>query len=214
MVLPNDIQAIQQVINTNLAGEVAHLEMLPTRKASSKLLKEAESYRESAVAILLFRVNEVLRSVLIQRQTYNGPHSGQVSFPGGKRDSDDENLIQTALREMHEEIGFDDENIVLLGELTRIFIPVSHFLVYPYVFYTEKMPVFDADSIEVSEIIQFDLYDITAATNKTVTKIKMENGALMTNIPCFVIQDKIVWGATALMMNELRWVLEQIPKIR
>ncbi len=207
MNLPSDILALIERLSGELPGETAHREMLPYREATSTMLKSVDDYRESAVAILLYHEAETLKSVLIQRPTYNGTHSGQMSFPGGKKDPEDLNLIATALREMHEEIGFIDENIMHLGQLSRVYIPVSRFLVYPHLFYSRDVYPFTPDPIEVEDIITFPLHDITLSENKTTTKIKLDNNVVMKDVPCFMINGKVVWGATALIMEELRRVL-------
>ena len=202
--LPHDIENIRKALSGELPGEAAHLEMLPYRGVTSTMLKSANDYRESAVAVLLFHEDEALKSVLIERPTYNGTHSGQMAFPGGKRDAEDPDLIFTALREMHEEIGFKDDKIIHLGQLTRVYIPVSRFLVYPHVFYSQNVYPFTPDPIEVESIITFDLFDICKPENKTTTQIKLDNGVIMKDITCFDIAEKVVWGATALVMEETR----------
>jgi hypothetical protein len=105
---------------------------------------------------------------------------------------------------MHEEIGFKDDKIIHLGQLTRVYIPVSRFLVYPHVFYSQNVYPFTPDPIEVESIITFDLFDICKPENKTTTQIKLDNGLIMKDIPCFDIAEKVVWGATALVMEETR----------
>ena len=207
MLLPEDIQRIQRRLQGELPGEKAHLAMLPYREATSKMLETVDDFRESAVSILLYHEAEHLRSVLIQRPTYNGTHSGQMAFPGGKRDLTDKDLIHTALPEMHEEIGFHDPNILHLGALSRVFIPLSRFLVYPHVFYSKNIHPFTPDPIEVADIVTFNFFDICKPENKTTTKIKLDNGMNLKDIPCFMIEEKVVWGATALVMEEMRRVL-------
>jgi 8-oxo-dGTP pyrophosphatase MutT (NUDIX family) len=202
--LPHDIENIRKALSGELPGEAAHLEMLPYRGVTSTMLKSANDYRESAVAVLLFHEDDALKSVLIERPTYNGTHSGQMAFPGGKKDPTDPDLIFTALREMHEEIGFKDDEIINLGQLTRVYIPVSRFLVYPHVFYSQNVYPYTPDPIEVKSIITFDLFDICKPENKTTTQIKLDNGVIMKDIPCFDIAEKVVWGATALVMEETR----------
>jgi 8-oxo-dGTP pyrophosphatase MutT (NUDIX family) len=208
MPLPPDIRKLQSKLQSDLPGEQAHLEMLPYREATSKMLATVPEFRESAVAILLFHQAEELCSVLIQRPNYMGSHSGQIAFPGGRRDETDPDLIHTALREMHEEIGFIDPQIQHLGELTKIYIPVSKFLVYPNIFYTHVEPNFKPNPREVEDIITFPLGQICEPDCLTTTNITMDRGVIMKNIPCFMINQKVVWGATALMMNELRMIIE------
>jgi len=208
MLLPADVAAIAERLATNLPGEVAHLEMLPYREATSDLLKTASDYRESAVAILLYHENNSLKTVLIERPKYDGTHSGQMAFPGGKKDESDPDLVFTALREMHEEIGFHNPNIHFVGSLTKVYIPVSRFLVYPNVFYSPFVYPFTPDKHEVADIITFGLEELTNSENLSSIKIKLDNGVTIENIPCFKIQNRIIWGATALIMNELRMILK------
>ena len=208
MWLPPDISELRNKIQGDLPGESAHLEMLPYREATSKMLAAVPEFRESAVSILLFHKADELRSVLIQRPTYQGSHSGQISFPGGKRDETDRDLTHTALREMHEEIGFHDPEIQNLGELTKVYIPVSRFLVYPNVFYTRFEPKFVPDPREVEDILTFPLTRICEPDCLTTTNIQLDKGILMKNIPAFMINDRVVWGATALMMNELKKMIQ------
>jgi len=183
MNLPSDILALIERLSGDLPGETAHTEMLPYREVTSTMLKSVADYRESAVSILLYHEDEILKSVLIQRPTYNGTHSGQMAFPGGKKDPEDADLIATALREMHEEIGFIDENIMHLGQLSQVYIPVSRFLVYPHLFYSRDVYPFTPDPIEVQDIITFPLHDITLSENKTTTKIKLDNNVVMKDYP-------------------------------
>jgi len=207
MQVPSDIEALMRRLAGELPGEVAHKEMLPYRELTSTMLKSVMDFRDSAVAILLYEEHDAMKSVLIERPTYNGSHSGQMAFPGGKKDPGDPDLIYTALREMHEEIGFQDDNIMHLGALSRVYIPVSRYLVYPHVFYSQKVYPFTPDPFEVANIVTFDFHEISKPENKTTTKIKMDNGVTMKDVPCFKIADKIVWGATALIMEELRRIL-------
>lgn len=74
----------------------------------------------AAVLILLYPDNGSIYTVFIQRPEYDGVHGGQISFPGGKQEPSDENIIQTAIREAHEEIGADPAKISVIGTLTPL----------------------------------------------------------------------------------------------
>lgn len=204
------IQELCRLIQSgNLPGETAHKDMIPFRPLTSELLPKASDYRESSVAILLYKEDSLWKSVLIERPTYEGVHSGQIAFPGGKRDLTDKNLITTALREMQEEIGFHDTAIHFIGQLSPVYIPVSKFLVYPHVFITEKQyPVFTPDAREVHEIIPFNLEEIIVPDNLISTTVEAQAGIRIKNVPAFSISGKIVWGATCLIVNELKMCIE------
>lgn len=202
------LENFRQKLAHDLPGEAAHKDMIPLRSLTSTMLMQADSFRESSVAVLLYPQNNLWYSVLIERPTYPGAHSGQMAFPGGKRDPEDPNLVQTAIREMSEEIGFFDPKLIWLGKLTNVYIPVSSFLVYPHVFLTRTTPNFVPDEYEVASIVPFDLADLLDETKLIQTTIRASPGVIMKNVPAFEIGQKIVWGATCLIVNELKWCLK------
>lgn len=195
----------------NLPGESAHQKMAPTdRPLSSFAVKNAVNVRESAVAVVLFRKLDRIDCVLTQRPEYDGNHSGQVSFPGGKRDESDLNLEETARRECFEEIGIPMNQGILLGQLTDVYIPVSQFLVKPFVYFHSELPELIPDKREVAEILTFSLFDLKKEELISSTEIHLPNGLIYKNIPYFDLANKKVWGATALILSEIREILLNI----
>lgn len=201
------IKRIKYVITHELPGEKAHLDLSPLgRKRSSEALKKAENPRESAVAIVLFQTANGIETILIQRPTYNGNHSGQVCFPGGKMDAIDHDYIDTALRECSEEVGINRQELEHLGALTPIYIPVSNHYVQPHVFYHPSLPITTPDPREVVEIFNFPLDYLMDKKRLKHTQIQLPNGRILKNVPYFDIHKKIVWGATAIILNEFKEV--------
>lgn len=190
-----------------LPGEEAQFEMAHAKRERVITgTKSAANYKPSAVLILLYP-NEHQETVflLIERVMYNGHHSGQIAFPGGKAEVTDTDLEATALREFFEETG-SDEAPVVIGKLTPVYIPVSQFMVQPFVAYTPKRPRFDVNEREVKQLIEWPFtHFISPETIKQTTIEPMPGVTLQT--PYFEVQDKIMWGATAMMMNELKWVI-------
>ena len=120
--------------------------------------------------LLLYpNANDKVSFVLTRRKVYNGVHSGQISFPGGKPEKSDDNLWATALRETHEEIGVSLDQIKHLRSLTEIYVPPSNFLIIPYVGYSEKSCVFKPDPSEVDEILEISMQYLKSKTQK-ITK--------------------------------------------
>lgn len=195
-------------IRKGIPGEQSHIKMMPlNRPLSSIAVQSSISIRESAVSINLYREDEQIHCILIQRPTYDGVHSGQISFPGGKKDPDDVDLEFTARRENFEEIGIAIDQGILLGELTDVYIPVSSFLVKPFIFFYEELPDLHADSREVAEIFSFSLEELTLESSFSTMEIQIQNGIKQKNIPCLVLGGKEIWGATALILNELRGLI-------
>ncbi|MBD3636786.1 MAG: CoA pyrophosphatase [Crocinitomicaceae bacterium] len=205
--LPTIYKKIQYALN-DLPGEVAHKEMFPTRRVASEELKTAENYRISAVLALFYEEKSKTKLILTQRNDYKGSHGGQISFPGGKMEDWDDNTIATALRETHEEIGIPPSDIDVLGKLTDVYIPVSKFLVHPYIGFHQNVPEFVLSTREVKEVIPFDLELLLDESTLQKRPIKLSNGMILKDIPCFIIDDRIVWGATALMLNEIKIMLK------
>lgn len=203
------IESIQHEISSNLPGEDSHDELSPGRGRSSEALKKVENYRESGVAILLFQEEDDWKSILIQRTVYKGAHSGQISFPGGKREESDSSIIETAIRESEEEIGVKRTDLEFLGELTPIYIPVSNFKVEASVFQLKNRIHFTKEEKEVDEILTYPISDLLLDTNRSSTTINVSENFTLKDVPCFIIEGKIVWGATAIILNELKQILKR-----
>ena len=168
--------------------------------------EEANLYRASAVLVFIYpNTNQEPTILLIERPTYDRYHSGQIGFPGGKADPTDLDLEATALREFFEETGcLIIPNII--GNLTPVYISVSKFMVQPYVAYLPDAPNFKPDDREVFQLIELSLTDLL---NPLLIKETMVNPApnLKFKTPYFDVNEKIVWGATAMILNELKAVM-------
>lgn len=204
----SQLNKLSELLTNSLPGEDSHLEVSPMgRIKSSEALKKAQNYRESAVSLVLFEESSTLKSILIQRTEYNGAHSGQISLPGGKREDVDEDLRSTALRECEEEVGIPKSELIDIGMLTPVFIPVSNFSMFTYVFFHPSIPQLKLDPREVVDVIVYNIKDICKEEALQQTSISMSPNRILNNVPCFVINDRIVWGATALVLNEFRRLL-------
>lgn len=193
-----------------LPGEEAQFRMAPVARERIRDIP-AGSYRprKSAVLILLFPLAESTGLVLIERPLYDGVHSGQVAFPGGKFEERDLSLRQTALREASEEVGVNPAEIKMIGQLTDIYINPSNFLVSPYIGYADRMPVFTPDAREVKSIIVADLFALGEEGirgEKTIT----HSSGFKIKTPYYEIEGLTVWGATAMMISELNAVVKEV----
>jgi 8-oxo-dGTP pyrophosphatase MutT (NUDIX family) len=157
--------------------------------------------RDASVLILLYPHNRSIYIVFMQRPDYNGVHGGQISFPGGKKESDDENAIQTALREALEETGVDPTIVNIIGTLTPLFIPVSNMLVTPVVGWTNGKPSFKHKPEEVLFLIEADVKKLL---DPSIVKFKpFEIRGEILEIKYFDFEGNTIWGATAMILHEL-----------
>lgn len=147
--------------------------------------------------------------VLILRKTYRGVHSGQIGFPGGRVETVDKNLEDTAIRETYEEIGVRPSNITVIRELTRVYIPSSNFWVYPYVGITNHTPRFRRQESEVEELILVKLEDLME-DNNIGSEVLSTSYTEDIEVPAFLLNGKVVWGATAMMLNEVKRMLAKV----
>ena len=191
----------------DLPGETAHLQMFPKRKGAKSIRDAGQNFKKAGVFILLHHSENQFWITLTQRHNYKGAHGGQVSFPGGKAEKIDKSELQTALRETEEEVGVSANKIEILGPLSELYIPVSKFMVYPFIGYSREIPSYERQVSEVAEIFHFSLKRLTSKDAVTFERIKANDNVVLTNIPAFKHGEKIIWGATALIMNELREIL-------
>ena len=191
-----------------LPGEVAQFEMAHVKREKlADLFAEYENYRPSAVLILLYpNEQQQICVLLIERMTYDGHHSGQIALPGGKAELNDVDLQATALREFFEETGSDITPTVI-GKLTPVYIPVSKFMAQPFVAYVNQKPNFYASAYEVNELIEWEINELVNPNIIKETTIEPVSGYKL-KTPYFDVQGKVLWGATAMMLNELKWVLK------
>ena len=191
----------------NLPGFQSHLKLAPYRATPPNFNKLIVNSREAAISILLYQKGNEIMFPLIKRPVYKGKHSGQISFPGGKRELTDSDLLHTALRETEEEIGIPSKQILPLHALSKIYIPPSQFIVNPYLMFSEDSLSFKADEIEVEEILEINIKDLLDDRNLKQTKLK-HNDNLVINTPYFDLNDQVVWGATAMILSEFKDLLK------
>ena len=163
--------------------------------------------RESAVLALLYPKEEIPHLLLMVRPTYDGVHSGQIAFPGGKREPEDLDLRHTALREFQEETGAATEEVRLLGSLSPVYIPPSRMLVTPYVGFAPSIGPWRPDPAEVARLLEVPL---SLVLREDILKRRSQFIQLMgreVEIPYYDVLGEVVWGATAMMIAELRELL-------
>jgi 8-oxo-dGTP pyrophosphatase MutT (NUDIX family) len=201
------IQRLRAGLSRPLPGHDAFLELSGYKRMDIERARALDPPpRESAVLVLVYPAPEELHGLLMVRPEYDGVHSGQVSFPGGKREPGDPSLLHTALREFAEETGADPD-VEILGSLSPVYIPPSRMLVTPFVGFTSVMPTWKPDPMEVARLLEVPLRSLLR--EDILNRREQFIGSLgrRVEIPYFDVLGEVVWGATALMIAELRQVL-------
>lgn len=165
--------------------------------------------RQAGVCMLLYQKEEEWYTVIIQRTTYKGVHSGQMAFPGGTKELEDVDLTATALREMEEEVGVSPQKVKVLGKLSPVYIPPSNMYVEPILAYSSEIPIFQKEEREVAEIVEVKIMDLTDP-NIIKEKVVQMTSEIQVKTPCFDVYGYTVWGATAAMIYEFLQVLKEI----
>ncbi len=194
---------IDQSRHNVLPGNKAHRIMmaLEVRKQIFKDVAYEGAPRNSAILALIYPDQaQQARMVFILRKTYNGHHSGQISFPGGKQEVFDSDLIATALRETEEEIGIHQELIHIVRNLSPVFIPISNFKVQPYLAVANQPLNFIKDPTEVEQILSLDVEQILY---NDLIDIRHTYFGKTYNLKAFKIENIKIWGATAMILSEI-----------
>lgn len=196
--------------NTGIGGLEAQFKLAPEiRKQFSEEKIKAQNPKKAAVLVLFYPNNSgELNFLLTLRASYKGVHSAQISFPGGKIDRKDISLKNTALREAREEIGIIEKDISIFKEMTDVYIPPSNFIVTPFLSYINYTPKF-TKNYEVEALIEVKLSDLLCDSVFSSTVLSTSY-AKNIDVPCFKLNNYNVWGATAMMLSEIKELIRTI----
>ncbi len=196
------IPHLQERLQAPLPGPEAQYRMAHAVRGKYQL--SSADARVACVLLALYPKASDWHLVLIQRVSSNpnDRHGGQISFPGGGYEATDGSLENGALREAEEEVGILPQDVNLLGRLTELFIPVSNFMVHPFIGHLDYAPQFVPQPSEVQEIIEVPLSTLRNPNNRQLTEIRISNNMTLKNVPYFDVNGRVVWGATAMMLNE------------
>jgi len=205
------LKLVPKINRAILPGDAAHQKMAPPERLA--LIKNLDienlNPRKAAVMMLFYPKDTIVHIVLIVRNSYKGIHSSQIAFPGGKVEVYDASIEHTAIRETQEEIGVIAEEIQIVRAFSEVYIPPSNFRVFPFLGYYETEPVFIPDPREVADIIELALDDLLDESHVEVNRISASYREDV-DVPVFRVNNHVVWGATAMMLNELKEVLKSV----
>lgn len=206
------LESVVKIKHLDLFGEASHVKMSPPyRLELAEKMKVKANFARKAGVLALFYPNTDGETylVLILRKTYNGVHSAQVGFPGGKYEDEDKDLMITALRETEEEVGVLRAMVNVIKPMSPLYIPPSNFMVYPYLGISKVTPNFIKEDDEVEAIIEVNLEDFINEANAISTRLPTSFN-VQVDVPAFILNGHIVWGATAMMLGEIKDLLKQV----
>lgn len=203
---------LSKIQHLDLPAEKSHVKMMPPyRNELVTNHKEPLHTARKAAVLALFYPDEFneTKLVLILRKTYKGVHSAQVGFPGGKVEKEDKSLADTALRETFEEVGVELDNMVIVKSLSKVYIPPSHFNVFPFIGHCIQTPVLKKQDEEVEAILEVDLKHFLDDSNLKSKKVKPEQLKEF-DVPALELNNHLVWGATAMMLSEVKDLIKTV----
>lgn len=185
-----------------LPGHDAQMLMMPKNTNLERFSQnQKKTAKLGSVLLLLYPHQGKVFLPLMRRPEYDGIHSGQISFPGGKMEADDPDLVFTALREGQEEIGIQAKEVKILGNLTEHMVVASNFNVLPVVGYLDYRPEFIANEDEVAEVLEVSVDHLLDDKNRLEKELVVRKKYRLT-APYYDVQGHVVWGATAMMLSE------------
>lgn len=204
--------AIPKIKNMSVPGQKSQFKMAPPFR--KELLKQyfskiQEAKRAGVMALFYPDENQDTKFVLILRNTYNGVHSAQIGFPGGKLEDNDRSLKDAAVRETEEELGVDRKSIDVIKKLTETYIPPSNFYVQPFLGLCYETPLFQKDDNEVEEVVEVLLSDFLNEKNISSKSVNTSLNKQI-EVPAFLLNKHVVWGATAMMLSEVKEILKSV----
>ncbi len=209
MTLSSLVHRLVLQMQNSLPGPEAQQVMAPTPRRNNPQA-EGRTLRHAGVLLLLYLQDNSLHIPLIVRSEYDGPHSGQVALPGGRQEEGDQDLWHTAIRETEEEIGVPSQSVELVGQLTSLYIPNSHYMVTPFLGWQIQPYPFAPDPNEVRQILEIPVKHL-----QDPSRIRRETWnirGLEVDVPFYAIQEFSIWGATAMILAEFLSLLASTPE--
>lgn len=203
-------QNVQKLSKVSLGGLSSQLKMIPEGRPVLSHEEIILRRPKSAAVLALFYPDRFHNTtfLLTLRASYKGVHADQISFPGGKMEKNDIDMAFTALRETHEETGINQKDVNLIRQITNTYIPPSNFLVHTFIGTVPFKPEFKKNH-EVEKILEIQVSELL--NDRSLTTRRMSSSYMQEiDIPCFQLNDHIVWGATAMILSEIKDLLNSI----
>ncbi|RMG23735.1 MAG: CoA pyrophosphatase [Bacteroidetes bacterium] len=204
---PGFIERLRLRLQQPLPGLDAQMRMAPPVRGREYVIPP--NARRSAVLALLYPCQDQYYLAFMKRAEDGRVHSGQVCFPGGRREKEDTDYTFTALRETEEELGVPASKVAVLGPLTELYIPPSNSLVYPRVGYYPGRPQFKPDQKEVAQVLEVPLGHFLKQEVVGRHRVDVHAGNYI-EAPGYTVGEHLIWGATAMIIAELMHLVREI----
>lgn len=202
------IAFLKERMKKPLPGLQAQLKLAPPFR-DNIMPKVMDNYRKGSVMLLIKNIEQCPYIVFIERSDDGKVHSGQIAFPGGKKDESDESLLATAIRETEEEIGLASHDISVVGDLTQLYIPPSNFMVDPFIGCVVQQIDYSINEKEVKRIIEIPLADFFhegVISNEDV--VTTYRGPV--SVPCYNLHGVQIWGASSMILSEFISLFDEV----
>lgn len=204
----NFLKVKETIIKASLPGWEAQKELAPPYRKKYTLAEIKEKKpKHASVLITLYEKSEQVYFPLILRSVYEGTHSGQIGLPGGKKEKFDLSDEETAIRETYEEIGLNKDALHIIKKLSPLYISLSNFYVQPFIAcYEDKKDFqFNTDQEEVQKVFEIELSKFLFGTEIVKRKISSLH---FQEVPAFQYDSITIWGATAMILNEFKYLFK------
>lgn len=207
MLLKNLLDKLENNAKAGLPGEMAQYKLAPTSRMRPNWdMIDQFKPKTAAVGLLLYEKENLPHLLFIKRVDDGGVHGGQMAFPGGKQDLTDSDTLYTALRECYEEVGLEIEKSSLICELSKLYVPPSNYIIHPYVILVNEVNTWIPNPYEVAEVLEINLLEFSSKAELKTETILVRGYEIET--PVFEINNSIIWGASAMILNEFLTLAE------
>jgi 8-oxo-dGTP pyrophosphatase MutT (NUDIX family) len=204
MDLATIVRRLGGTLQRPLPGTEAQVRMAPRPRPGWDPDAIPDGARAAAALLLLYPRDGRAHLLLTLRPAHLPQHAGQVSLPGGAVEQG-ESAVTAALREVHEEVGVEPESVTVLGTLTPLHIPVSRFVLHPVLGVSDTPPRFVLDPREVDRVLEVEVERLCDPATVGITERQRRKTVF--RVPHFGVDGEQVWGATAMILAELLWLL-------
>ena len=197
-----------EALSGPLPGREAHVRMAPRPRPGWRHEVKPDEARPAAAMLVLYPHGGLPHLLLTLRRRDLPAHSGQISLPGGAVERGEE-IVAAALRETREEVGVPEREITPLGALSALHIPLSGFMLHPIVGIAERRLRWRPSPLEVESILEVPLARLGDREHVRVETWLLKDREA--RVPFFDLRPGALWGATAMVLAELMWILGAPP---